>query len=678
MGRVSTVDQVGVELRVDGLKKRSIKKASKLWALDLAIRMMDLTTLEGKDTPGKVRALCAKAMRPKPGDPTIPHVAAICVYPALVADAREALAGSGVHVASVATGFPSGQTFRDIKLAETRAAVEAGADEIDMVIDRGAFLSGDYATVFEEIVEVKEACGDAHLKVILETGELETYDNVRRASILAMAAGADFIKTSTGKVTPAATMPVTLVMLEAIRDFERATGRQVGMKPAGGIRTAKEAIQYLVILYETLGPRWMSPGLVPLRGVVAAQRRAAADRLPAQRSLRRPGRLHARLTTIPRLRVSGTHRRGRAGRRCAPRAPTLREAVDFEAQLPAGRSRDEQLALADRYREATLAGTPWLVDEIDGAAEGAGVDARALFAASIEEIWSVRPSQVTAGVVVDGRCSDLVAGPPATADGHLWVAHTNDLSPASRDDVVAIEWRVPDEPVVFSLGIGPWISIGWNSAGLSLTGNELSPNDEVVGVPRLLMVREQLTATIDGRGGGDGAPTGPGVVVQHGLRDGRTARLTNVEGSATRRRARGARRARSLRAHQPLRLCPDDERTRAIRRTPGGPRCGWHGHGRCSPPRRTGSIDAAWLRGALGRPRDRPVDLPSSRAGLAGRDRVLVRRRRHRRRHPLRARQPVRARRGASTRFDPAVDADAARPRWGWPLLTFTSTLRLR
>jgi deoxyribose-phosphate aldolase len=259
LGRVSTVDQVGVEERVDVLKRRSIKKASKLWALDLAIRMMDLTTLEGKDTPGKVRALCVKGMHPKPGDPTIPSVAAICIYPALIAEAKDTLKGSGVKVASVATGFPSGQTFRDIKLAETRAAVEAGADEIDMVIDRGAFLAGDYASVFEEIVEVKDACGDTHLKVILETGELETYDNVRRASILAMAAGADFIKTSTGKVTPAATMPVTLVMLEAIRDFERATGRQVGMKPAGGIRTAKEAIQYLVILYETLGPRWMSP-----------------------------------------------------------------------------------------------------------------------------------------------------------------------------------------------------------------------------------------------------------------------------------------------------------------------------------------------------------------------------------------------------------------------------------
>ena len=259
LGRVTAVDQVGVEERVAALRTRSIKKASKLWALDLAIRMIDLTTLEGKDTPGKIRALCVKAMHPQPGDPTIPHVAAICVYPALVAEARDALGTSGVHVASVATGFPSGQTFLDIKLAETRAAVEAGADEIDMVIDRGAFLAGDYQTVFEEIVAVREACGEAHLKVILETGELETYDNVRRASVLAMAAGADFIKTSTGKVVPAATLPVTLVMLEAIRDFEHQTGRAVGMKAAGGIRTAKEAIQYLVVLYETLGPRWMTP-----------------------------------------------------------------------------------------------------------------------------------------------------------------------------------------------------------------------------------------------------------------------------------------------------------------------------------------------------------------------------------------------------------------------------------
>jgi deoxyribose-phosphate aldolase len=259
LGRVTSVDQVGVEERVDSLRRRSIKRESKLFALDLAIRMMDLTTLEGKDTPGKVRALCQKGIRPQPGDPTIPSVAAICIYPSLIADAKEALAGSTVKVASVATAFPSGQTFRDIKIAETKAAVAAGADEIDMVIDRAAFLAGDYVTVFEEIVEVKEAAGTAHLKVILETGELETYDNVRRASVLAMAAGADFIKTSTGKVTPAATVSVTLVMLEAIRDFERATGRQVGMKPAGGIRTAKEAIHYLVVLYETLGARWMTP-----------------------------------------------------------------------------------------------------------------------------------------------------------------------------------------------------------------------------------------------------------------------------------------------------------------------------------------------------------------------------------------------------------------------------------
>ncbi len=259
MGRVSTVDQVGVDARVDSLKRRSIKKASKMWALDLAIRMMDLTTLEGKDTPGKVRALCAKAMHPQPGDPSIPAVAAVCVYPALVAEARDALRGSGVHVASVATGFPSGQTFRELKLAETRLAVEAGADEVDMVIDRNAFLSGDYQTVFEEIVAVKEASGVAHLKVILETGELETYDNVRRASVLAMAAGADFIKTSTGKVSPAATLPTALCMLEAIRDVHDETGRVVGFKPAGGVRTAKQAIQHLVLVHETVGPDWLSP-----------------------------------------------------------------------------------------------------------------------------------------------------------------------------------------------------------------------------------------------------------------------------------------------------------------------------------------------------------------------------------------------------------------------------------
>jgi deoxyribose-phosphate aldolase len=259
LGRIGSVDQVGVEERAGSLAKRSIKRESKLWALDLVIRMIDLTTLEGKDTPGKVHALCQKARRPDPSDASIPSVAAVCIYPARVADAHEALQGSGIHVASVATGFPSGQTFLDLKLLEARQAVEAGADEVDMVIDRAAFLAGDYGTVFDEIVAIKAAAGEGHLKVILETGELGTYDNVRRASILAMAAGADFIKTSTGKVTPAATLPVTLVMLEAIRDFERRTGRAVGMKPAGGIRTSKEAIAYLTVLYETLGPRWMTP-----------------------------------------------------------------------------------------------------------------------------------------------------------------------------------------------------------------------------------------------------------------------------------------------------------------------------------------------------------------------------------------------------------------------------------
>ena len=259
LGRVWAVDQVGIEERAASLAKRSIKRESKLWALDLAIRMVDLTTLEGKDTPGKVRALAGKARRPDPTDPTIPSVAALCVYPNMIATAKAALSGSGVKVASVATYFPSGQTSLEVKLEDVRSAVALGADEIDMVIDRGAFLAGEYARVFDEIVAVKAACGAAHLKVILETGELETYDNVRRASVLAMAAGADFIKTSTGKVQPAATLPVTLVMLEAIRDFYAQTGRAVGMKPAGGIRTSKEAIAYLTVLYETLGPDWMTP-----------------------------------------------------------------------------------------------------------------------------------------------------------------------------------------------------------------------------------------------------------------------------------------------------------------------------------------------------------------------------------------------------------------------------------
>jgi deoxyribose-phosphate aldolase len=256
---VRSVDEVGADERAASLAKRSIKKSSKLWALDVAIRCMDLTTLEGSDTSGKVTALCAKAIRPKPGDASIPSVAAICVYPSRVADARAHLGGSGVLVASVATSFPSGQSFAGIKVAEVTEAVAAGADEVDMVIDRGAFLSGDYQAVYDEVVAVKDACGAAHLKVILETGELGTYDAVRRASILAMAAGADFIKTSTGKVQPAATLPVSLVMMEAIRDFWRETGRPVGFKAAGGIRTAKQAIAYLVLLYETLGAEWVTP-----------------------------------------------------------------------------------------------------------------------------------------------------------------------------------------------------------------------------------------------------------------------------------------------------------------------------------------------------------------------------------------------------------------------------------
>ena len=259
MGGVRSVDEVGADERAASLAKRSIKKASKLWALDLAVRCMDLTTLEGSDTPGKVAALCAKGIRPKPGDATVPSVAAICVYPARVAGALAHLRGSDVRVASVATAFPSGQSFTSIKIAETKEAVAAGAHEIDMVIDRGAFLSGDYNQVYDEIVAVKEACGPAHLKVILETGELGTYDAVRRASILAMAAGADFIKTSTGKIQPAATLPASLVMMEAIRDFERETGRAVGFKAAGGIRTSKQAIAYLVLIYETLGADWMTP-----------------------------------------------------------------------------------------------------------------------------------------------------------------------------------------------------------------------------------------------------------------------------------------------------------------------------------------------------------------------------------------------------------------------------------
>jgi len=259
--RIGSVDAVALEARASELAKRSIKRESKIYALELAIRMMDLTTLEGADTPGKVRAMCAKAQTPDPGDPSVPSVAAVCIYPSLVGVARRALRGTAVKVASVATAFPSGQAPLEVKLADVRAAVDAGADEIDMVIDRGAFLSGRLAHVYEEVVAVKEACGDAHLKVILETGELGTYDAVRRASFVAIAGGADFIKTSTGKVAPAATLPVTLCMLEVIRDVHEETGLVVGMKPAGGIRTAKQAIQYLCVLHETLGMDWLTPDL---------------------------------------------------------------------------------------------------------------------------------------------------------------------------------------------------------------------------------------------------------------------------------------------------------------------------------------------------------------------------------------------------------------------------------
>jgi deoxyribose-phosphate aldolase len=252
------VDQVGLEARVASLSTRSIKADAKIWALDTIISMVDLTTLEGMDTPGKVRALCAKAVHPDPTDITCPSVAAVCVYGDLVHIAREAV-GDRVHVAAVATAFPSGRASLDVKLIDTKEAVAAGADEIDMVIDRGAFLSGDYRKVFDEIIAVKEVCGDAHLKVILETGELKTYDNVRCASWLAMEAGADFIKTSTGKVSPASTLPVALVMLEAVRDFADHTGTQVGVKVAGGIRTSKDAIRYLVLVNETVGDAWLSP-----------------------------------------------------------------------------------------------------------------------------------------------------------------------------------------------------------------------------------------------------------------------------------------------------------------------------------------------------------------------------------------------------------------------------------
>ncbi len=256
--RVASVDAVGLEARAAALAGRSIKRESKDYALDLAIRCVDLTTLEGADTPGKVRALSAKALRPDPTDASVPSVAAVCIYPFVVADARAAV-GDAIHVASVAGAFPSGLSALDLRLIEIERAVADGADEVDIVLNRSAFLAGRYQETFEEVVAAKQACGRAHLKTILEVGELGSYDQVRRASMLAMAAGSDMIKTSTGKVSPASTLPFALCMSEAIRDFHSQTGVRVGLKVAGGIRTAKSAWQYLVMVHETLGPAWLDP-----------------------------------------------------------------------------------------------------------------------------------------------------------------------------------------------------------------------------------------------------------------------------------------------------------------------------------------------------------------------------------------------------------------------------------
>lgn len=255
------VDETGAKERAASIAGRSIKKSSKVEAIKLAVSMIDLTTLEGKDSEGKVHALCQKAMRPLDGTDEIPHVAAVCVYPNMIKTAKSALAGTSVKVASVATAFPSGQSPMKLKIEEVKRVVQMGADEVDMVISRGEFLEGNYEYTYNEVKAIKVACGNAHLKVILETGELETFDNVRKASIISMLAGADFIKTSTGKVQPAATLPVTLVMLEAIRDFYNETGKVIGMKPAGGIRTTKDAIAYLCLVKETLGEKWLNPDL---------------------------------------------------------------------------------------------------------------------------------------------------------------------------------------------------------------------------------------------------------------------------------------------------------------------------------------------------------------------------------------------------------------------------------
>ena len=261
LNRLPGVDKVGLEARAAALGTRSIKTSAKSQLIDLAIQMVDLTTLEGADTPGKVTALAAKAKTPDPFDPSVPSVAAVCVYGDMVPYAKQALVGTNINVAAVATAFPSGRARLNVKLQDTRDAVAHGADEIDMVIDRGAFLSGRIGQVFDEIVAVKEACGNAHLKAILETGELQTHDNIKKASWIAMLAGADFIKTSTGKVTPAATAPVVLQMLEACRDWHRITGEKIGMKPAGGLRTTKDAMKMLVLVHETTGDEWLNPDL---------------------------------------------------------------------------------------------------------------------------------------------------------------------------------------------------------------------------------------------------------------------------------------------------------------------------------------------------------------------------------------------------------------------------------
>ncbi|HKJ56580.1 MAG TPA: deoxyribose-phosphate aldolase [Nitriliruptoraceae bacterium] len=287
------VDKVGLEARVASLATRSLKKDTKLAGIDLAISMVDLTTLEGNDTLGKVQALAAKAIRPDPLDASCPSAAAVCVYPDLVAPAVAALEGSSVVVAAVATAFPAGRSSMEVKLADTRLAVDAGASEVDMVIDRGAFLMGDYGTVFEEIVAAKQACGDtAKLKVIIETGELGTYDNVRRASWLALAAGGDVIKTSTGKIKPASTRPFAAVMLQAVRDFERLTGHRRGVKAAGGIRTTKDALRYLVLVNEIAGPAWLDPALFRFGAS------SLLDDLLLQRTTQRTGRYHS-TTYVP-------------------------------------------------------------------------------------------------------------------------------------------------------------------------------------------------------------------------------------------------------------------------------------------------------------------------------------------------------------------------------------------